>query len=588
MSVHKPGRGGKPGNTRSAVSFVADGYHRAIALMAVTAFLGGVAEALFLITVTRSAFAITAGNDEVGIIAGWFLSVNQTLLVALAFVLVRVSMAGFATWQSARLSASAVARIRRRTARAFLESSWEVQQGQRTGSLQQVLSSYSGSASVLMNGLGGGALAIANLAAMLGLSIALDPLGAAFMLISVGLFGALLRPLRRRVQHRSRLQAKANMELATSVSEISQLGVELHVFNVQDEAHRRLSQTIDRVRDQARSVNFATGISSTLYVGMAYLALLAALAVVAASNATSLTSLGAVMLVMLRSLSYGQALQTSILTVSGAAPAIEALAERLEAFETGKRREGGVHVGHIGTTTVDNVSFAYAGDTNVLHELSFEIHENEIVGIIGPSGSGKSTLVQLLLGLRSPKQGKILADGRDISKFDRNEWARRLTFVPQASHLIDGTVAENVRFLRRDISDAEVERAARLAHLHDEIVEHPDGYSRSVGSLGGHLSGGQQQRLCIARALVEHPDVLILDEPTSALDARSENLIRTTLLGLKESMTIVVIAHRLTTLDICDRIMVVEGGRILGFDTPARLAEFNEFYRDAVALSGLR
>ena len=133
-----------------------------------------------------------------------------------------------------------------------------------------------------------------------------------------------------------------------------------------------------------------------------------------------------------------------------------------------------------------------------------------------------------------------------------------------------------------------MERAARLAHLHDDIAGFPEGYERQVGEHGGHLSGGQQQRLCIARALVEAPDVLILDEPTSALDVRSEHLIRSTLLGLRAQMTIIVIAHRLSTLDICDRIMVIQAGQLRGFDAPKRLEETSEFYREALRLSRLR
>jgi ABC-type multidrug transport system fused ATPase/permease subunit len=133
-----------------------------------------------------------------------------------------------------------------------------------------------------------------------------------------------------------------------------------------------------------------------------------------------------------------------------------------------------------------------------------------------------------------------------------------------------------------------VERAARLAHLHDDILGFPEGYDRQVGEKGGHLSGGQQQRLCIARALVEHPEVLILDEPTSALDVRSEHFIRETLLGLKDRMTVIVIAHRLSTLTICDRIMVIRDGELKEFDTPHALEQSSGFYREALALSGMR
>jgi ABC-type multidrug transport system fused ATPase/permease subunit len=196
--------------------------------------------------------------------------------------------------------------------------------------------------------------------------------------------------------------------------------------------------------------------------------------------------------------------------------------------------------------------------------------------------------VQVLLGLRDPDQGRVLAGGRDISTFNRGEWARKVTFVPQAAHLIAGTIADNIRFLRDGVVQADIERAARLAHLHEDIIGFPAGYERQVGKHGGHLSGGQQQRLCIARALVEQPEVLILDEPTSALDVRSEHLIRTTLESLRDRMTVIVIAHRLSTLSICDRIMVIKDGELKEFDAPSVLEQTSDFYREALALSGLR
>jgi ATP-binding cassette subfamily B protein len=315
---------------------------------------------------------------------------------------------------------------------------------------------------------------------------------------------------------------------------------------------------------------------------------LLALGVVSLSPATSLTSLGAVMLVMLRSLGYGQALQGAYLGVSSKAPSIDRLMGQLEHFEQGKRHDGGQAVGTVGGIEVDHVTFAYPGDQAVLHDVSLTIEQREIVGIVGPSGGGKSTLVQLLLGLRDPQEGRILAGGRAISEFDKAEWSRKVTFVPQAAHLIAGSIADNIRFLRGDVTDEEVERAARLAHLHDDVMGFQDGYGRQVGEQGGHLSGGQQQRLCIARALVENPDVLILDEPTSALDVRSEHLVRETLLALKQRMTVIVVAHRLSTLDICDRIMVIQAGELKGFDSPGNLERTNDFYREALVLSGMR
>lgn len=572
-------------NSRSAISFAIDGHRRDLARMAGTAFLGGIAEAVFLVTVTRAAFAITDGESEVGIVGGWFLSVNYTLLLALGLVLTRVAMSGYATWQSAYLSTLVVANVRTRLVRAFLQSAWEVQQSQRSGSLQQLVSSYSGRTSGLIGGLSQGILAVANLSALLGLAVLVDPAGALAMVISVGLLGGLLRPIRGLIRRRARAEALAGMELAMGVSEASELGMELHVFHVQEQAQARLQKTIDDARDRTRALAFVGGSSSTMYTGLAYLALVAGLAAVSASATASLTGLGAVMLLMLRSLSYGQALQAAHANISGDAPVVDELQQILIHFENSRPPDGGEPVGNVGVIEADHVSFAYEQDLPVLSNITFSIEPCEIVGIVGPSGGGKSTLVQLLLGLRHPQAGRLLAAGRDIRTFDRAEWARRVTFVPQEAHLIAGTIADNIRFLREGVSDADVERAARLAHLHDEIVDSPDGYQRMLGAEGGRLSGGQQQRLCIARALVEHPDVIVLDEPTSALDVYSEHLVRSTLLGLKERMTVIVIAHRLSTLDICERLMVIQNGQLMGFDTPSNLEESSDFYREALRLS---
>jgi ABC-type multidrug transport system fused ATPase/permease subunit len=142
--------------------------------------------------------------------------------------------------------------------------------------------------------------------------------------------------------------------------------------------------------------------------------------------------------------------------------------------------------------------------------------------------------------------------------------------------------------MRDDVSQEQIEAAARAANLHADVVGFAEGYERQVGERGSHLSGGQQQRLIIARALVEDPELLILDEPTSSLDVRSEQLIRETLNELRSRMTIIIIAHRLSTLDICDRIMVIQDGELKGFDTPQRLEMSNDFYREALLLSGLR
>jgi ABC-type multidrug transport system fused ATPase/permease subunit len=210
------------------------------------------------------------------------------------------------------------------------------------------------------------------------------------------------------------------------------------------------------------------------------------------------------------------------------------------------------------------------------------------VGIVGPSGGGKSTLVQVLLGLRSPQRGDYLVNGRPAADHDLATWFGQFVLVPQDNRLLRGTIADNIRFHRPHLDDDAVEQAARAAHLHDDVVALPEGYRTPVGAGATDLSGGQRQRLGLARALAGRPSVLVLDEPTSALDMRSEALVQETLEDLRGRLTMFIVAHRVTTLGRCDRIMVLRGGAIEDFDAPDELLRSNDFFREVHRLSALR
>jgi len=292
-------------------------------------------------------------------------------------------------------------------------------------------------------------------------------------------------------------------------------------------------------------------------------------------------------LIMLRSLNYAQAVQGNLQSLHQYAPYLETLRAEEEHYHRAALVRGGDTVGRIRELSFEHVWFEYEPGRPVLHDITFQVTHGEIIGIVGPSGAGKSTLVQLLLRLREPTAGVIFANRRDARDLALDEWYSRVSFVPQEPRLFAGTVADNIRFFREP-DDATVQRAAKLAHLHEEISEWPHGYDTPAGERGGRLSGGQRQRLCIARALLEEPDVLVLDEPTSALDVLSESLIRETLTQIAPHTMIFVIAHRLSTLAMCNRIMVVLDGRLQGFGEPARLGATNPFYRKALALSGMR
>jgi ATP-binding cassette, subfamily B, bacterial len=233
-----------------------------------------------------------------------------------------------------------------------------------------------------------------------------------------------------------------------------------------------------------------------------------------------------------------------------------------------------------GDVGFENVSFAYPTrpDALAVDGVSLSVRAGEKVAIVGPSGAGKSTLFHLLLRFYDPADGVISFDGVPIRAADPREVRARIALVPQESVVFATTARENIRFGRPDADDAEVERAAELAHATEFIRRLPGGFEAQLGERGVTLSGGQRQRIAIARAILRDAPLLLLDEATSSLDAESETLVQTALEELMQHRTTLVIAHRLATVLSCDRIMVMDKGRIVEQGTHASLVAANGLY----------
>jgi ATP-binding cassette subfamily C protein len=210
----------------------------------------------------------------------------------------------------------------------------------------------------------------------------------------------------------------------------------------------------------------------------------------------------------------------------------------------------------MGGISLEGVSYRYPeSDNDVINGLSLIIGKNESIGIAGPSGSGKSTLVDLILGLHAPTSGTIKVDGVPITRENISSWRSMIGYVPQDIYLLDDTIAANIAFGidSKTIDSNALEEAARGAHILDFIRSLPEGFDTVVGERGVRLSGGQRQRIGVARALFHGPDVLVLDEATSALDVDTEKAVMDTITQLNGKLTIIIIAHRLSTLEKCDR-----------------------------------
>jgi ATP-binding cassette subfamily B protein len=231
-----------------------------------------------------------------------------------------------------------------------------------------------------------------------------------------------------------------------------------------------------------------------------------------------------------------------------------------------------------GAIELQHVKFTYEGGAPVFDDLSVRIPAGQRVGLVGYSGSGKSTFVSLILRLYEPQQGRVLIDGTDVRHLTQESLHSHLGLIPQDPSLFHRSLMENIRYGRQGASDEEVIAAARKAHAHDFIQNVPGGYAALVGERGIKLSGGQRQRVAIARVVLKNAPILILDEATSSLDSVTEKAIQETLSDIMRGRTVLVVAHRLSTIAHLDRILVFDGGRIVEDGSHAQLLAAGGLY----------
>jgi ABC-type multidrug transport system fused ATPase/permease subunit len=271
-------------------------------------------------------------------------------------------------------------------------------------------------------------------------------------------------------------------------------------------------------------------------------------------------------------------------TIAQTTVALERIQAILSADEVITERPGAIDPRHVrGAISFDRVTFGYDQDRPVLHEVSFDIEPGQVVGIVGPTGSGKSTVLSLLPRFYEPALGRVLIDGVDIANYRLAALRAQIGFVLQDTVLLHGTIRENIAYGRPEATEEEIIEAARIANADEFISRMPQGYDSMVGERGEILSGGQRQRIAIARAVIRNSPILVLDEPTAALDTESEHLVIDALQRLMKGRTVIMIAHRLSTLVDADKIIVLKDGVVAEEGTHealiARGGVFSELHR---------
>jgi ABC-type multidrug transport system fused ATPase/permease subunit len=511
---------------------------------------------------------LTASTGTVALLAAGAILAAATLDISISWFRSRM----MARWELSR---------REQVIAEFLRADYATQAGERLGTLG-TLTGYVNRGSAALGAVVNAVTAALTVTIFIAGAIFLDPPAALFLIAMIVVLSLALRPVMVRTKRYSKELSATLVDYGRSVTESTHMARDVRVFHASGPVGERMTRISRRLAHVRQRASFVNGVTSPIYQYLGMLLVVGALAAARGWRTIDVAAFGGIALLLLRSLSFGQQLQNAYQNYIEAIPFVEKLEDVRAMYRANATRDGTIVLEAVHNVELDEVRFSYGGGVEALAGVSASFTVGEIVGIVGPSGSGKSTLSQLILRLREPTGGGIRVNRTPASDYTLASWYRHVSLVPQDPRLLHTTVAENIAFLDRSITRRQVIEAARAAGVHEVIEDLEHGYETMIGPAFRDLSGGQIQRIGIARALARGAQVLVLDEPTSALDVHSEGVIQASLEALRGRVLVLIIAHRLSTLSICDRVLVLREGHVETIGSLADVSERSDFFRRAL------
>jgi len=513
--------------------------------------------------------------------AYFHLSFNLTSLVVFVVVIfiLKAALVLLFNYISIRITAEYRFQIRSSLFKKALKSSWPFLLQQRIGYLEKILMDDANIAASVLAQIS--SMVLLGTSLIIYLVVAFN-ISAQITLITL-LFGAVIflvfKPIIYKIRENSRKTIALNKEMAHSINE-NIIGMKtIKALAVERAIGERAESNFDILKTLGIKAAFLNELVGGIMQPLTMIFIVGVFSISYLTPGFSFASFLVVMYLIQKIFSYFESFQGALRKMSERVPNFQyAIDFENRATKHKEKAEGKLNFKLKDKLEFSDIQFGYSPSKLVLSGVDFTLKKGEMLGLIGPSGAGKTTIVDLLLRLLHPTSGEILLDGKLAEEIKLHDWRKKIGYVSQDVFLIEGTIADNIKFYASDVSKQEVETAAKMANIYDFVAELPDGFDTLVGDRGVLLSAGQRQRIALARVLARNPEVLVLDEATSSLDNESELAIQKSIESLRGKITILVIAHRLSSVLSCDELMVLENGKIIEKGKPQDLLNDNKSY----------